>query len=132
MNISFNLARDILAYASLVAGAFLVLASRIKSENLKDLKDRVDILENALNSAKSDHIESLKAIANLEGQLSTYKEIPLKQIANSLTELSGSNAKILTVLEGSALIAAKDRDVLVGKGSEQHVETQIVDRQVIK
>lgn len=124
----FNLLRDIAGYAALVVGAILVLASRVKTENLKDLKERVEILEREREEARQQHLENQKAIANLEGQLSTYKEIPLKQIAGSLTELSKSNDKILTVLQNSAVIAAKDRDVLVG----QHVNEQNVEHQTVR
>lgn len=120
---------NILGLIMLVGGAILILASKVKSDNLADLKDRVAILETEREEARKQHIENQKAIANLEGQLSTYKEIPLKQIAQSLTELSKSNDKILNVLENSALIAATERGVLTPK--DQHIENQTVEKQVI-
>lgn len=122
---------NILGPITLIGGAILILASKVKTDNLSDLKDRVEILEKEREEARKQHIENQKAIANLEGQLSTYKEIPLKQIASSLDKLSTSNDKILTVLEKSAIIAATDRDVLTSK-KDQHIDTQIVDKQVVK
>lgn len=108
---------SIIGYAVGVAGAFTIIFSRVKTENLSDLKDRVEILEKEREEARQQHIENQKAIANLEGQLATYKEIPLKSIANSLEELtrnsketSDSNALILKTLEKSALIKQQDSD----------------------
>jgi len=109
--------------------AFYVVRSKVKDENLNDLKERVAILEKEREEARTQHIENQKAIANLEGQLKTYKEIPLKAIAASLSELSQSNGQILSVLQGSALIAANDRDIL---GSKQTVKEMTVEHQTIK
>lgn len=103
----FNLYLNILGIISLVGGAYLVLMSKVKTDNLKDLKERVEILEKEREESRQQHIENQKAIANLEGQLATYKEIPLKSIAKSLDELSKSNGKILSRLEKSAVLASK-------------------------
>lgn len=101
-----------LGYLLGVAGAITVLFSRVKTDNLHDLKERVEILEKEREFARLQHLENQKAIANLEGQLASYKEIPLKSIAKSLETISNttretgeSNKKILNVLEQSALIA---------------------------
>lgn len=88
-----------------VGGALAILFSRTKNDNIVDLKDRVGILEKERENAREQHLENQKAIANLEGQLATYKEIPLKSIAGSLEKLSESNALILDTLKGSAQIA---------------------------
>lgn len=98
---------SVVGYAVGVAGAFTIIFSRVKTENLSDLKDRVEILEKEREEARQEHIENQKAFANLEGQLATYKEIPLKSIAKSLDELSKSNGKILSRLEKSAVLASK-------------------------
>ena len=103
----FNFYLNILGALSLVGGAYLVLKSKVKTDNLNDLKERVEILEREREEARQQHIENQKAIANLEGQLATYKEIPLKSIAKSLDELSVSNEKILDRLEKSAVLASK-------------------------
>lgn len=107
METNFNLFRDIIGFGALVAGAVLILMSKVKTNNLNDLRDRVKILEEEREEARRQHIENQKAIANLEGQLATYKEIPLKSIAKSLEELSKSNKQILNRLEKSALDAKK-------------------------
>lgn len=126
-------ALEVIGYAGYVVGGVIILASKTKSDNLKDLKERVEILEKERQEAREQHVENQKAIANLEGQLSTYKEIPLKSIASSLEALPkivDSNSQILETLKGSAVIAAKDRGVLLN--TDQHINEQIVDKQTIK
>jgi len=81
-----------------VAGAITIIFSRTKTENLKDLKERVDILEKDREESRAQLLENQKAIANQEGQLSTYKEIPLKSIATSLEQIAKSNGSILKIL----------------------------------
>lgn len=98
---------SIIGYLVGVAGAITVVFSKVKTDNLNDLKERVEILEKEREFARQQHIENQKALSNLEGQLSTYKEIPLKSIAKSLDELSKSNGKILSRLEKSAVLASK-------------------------
>lgn len=107
MQNNFNLFRDIIGFGALVAGSVLILMSKVKTSNLNDLKERVSILEQEREEARRQHIENQKAISNLEGQLATYKEIPLKSIAKSLDELSKSNTSILKRLEISAIDAKK-------------------------
>ena len=108
MNSSFTTAITISGYLSLVIGAVLTLMSKVKNDNLADLLQRVSILEKERDDARKQHVENQKAIANLEGQLSTYKEIPLKSIASSLSELAKSNQKILNRLDNDASIKQKE------------------------
>lgn len=105
---SIGTAINITGYLALVVGAVLILKSKIKTDNINDLTERVKILEKEREYAREQHIENQKAISNLEGQLKTYKEIPLQQIANSLSQLFDSNGQILSVLQKSAVIAAED------------------------
>ena len=129
MHFNLNTYLNILSLTAMAVVAFYVVRSKVKDENLNDLKERVAILEKEREEARTQHIENQKAIANLEGQLKTYKEIPLKAIAASLSELSQSNGQILSVLQGSALIAANDRDIL---GSKKTVKEMTVEHQTIK
>lgn len=101
---------SVLGYLAGVIGAFILIFSRVKNENLKDLQERVKILEAERNLAQQQHLENQKAISNLEGQLATYKEIPLKSIASSLEKLSISNVEILAILQSSAIISQKEKN----------------------
>ena len=126
--IHFNTFITITGYVGFVTSAVLILTSKVKTSNLNDLKERVEILEKELvyskqlleterKEANSRHVDNQKAIANLEGQLTTYKEIPLKSIASSLEKLAEntrmtekSNGLILKTLKESALIASHAAD----------------------
>lgn len=101
---------SIIGYMIGVAGAVTIIFSKVKTDNLNDLKERVSILEQEREESRRQHIENQKAISNLEGQLATYKEIPLKSIAKSLDELSKSNGLILKRLEKSAVLDANKGD----------------------
>jgi hypothetical protein len=121
---------EIIGYAGYVVGAVIILASKTKSDNLKDLKERVEILEKERDYAKAEHLENQRAIKYLEGQLDTYKEIPLKSIAHSLESLPSlvkSNEEILNSIKNSATLLAKEKK----RPRKQHIETQIVDEQII-
>jgi len=48
---------------------------------------------------QAKHTLNSEAIANLQGQLDTLKDVPLKDIALSLENISKTNAKILNQLE---------------------------------
>lgn len=116
---NLNAYLNVLSLVALAVVGFYVVRSKVKNENIKDLKDRVAILEEQRkenreliererDESRKQHLENQKAIANLEGQLATYKDIPLKSIAQSLEtlpKLVSSNEEILETLKGSAKIA---------------------------
>lgn len=109
-----------LGYAVGVAGAITVIVSnarkeneKVKDANLKDLKDRVEILEKELvyskealekerKEAQNQHIANREAIAELRAQVKIYKDLQLKDIAET-------NAEILKALQSSALIKANEQ-----------------------
>lgn len=127
-NNTVTIVRDIVAYVSLVAGSVLILKSKVKTDNLKDLRERVDILEAERTNAREQHIENQKAISNLEGQLKTYKEIPLKSIAKSLELLDNSNNKILEALNSAAIISdrtQRDGGLLVKTETEHPLDVKL-------
>lgn len=105
----------IMGYVALAISSGLVIyannqsaKSKIKDDNNKDLTARVEILEKEREYAREQHIENQKAIANLEGQLKTYKDIPLQQIATSIEEQAKASKEILNVLRGSAEVAENE------------------------
>ena len=124
---------SVLGYLVGVAGAITIIFSRVKTENLNDLKDRVEILEKELlysrqqlekeqQEARKQHIVNQKAIAKLEGQVEIYKDLQLDSIAST-------NRKILDVLESSALIAkdtAGDGGLLVKTKEENPLDVKQV------
>jgi len=99
---NLNIILNILSVVAVIGSAYIILGSKVKSENLKDLKDRVELLEKERETSKEQHFANQKAISNLEGQLATYKQIPLVSIADSLKEIGTSNRLILARLDRSA------------------------------
>lgn len=122
---------QIAGFLGYVAGAIVILTSKTKNDNIKDLSQRVKILEAERIDAREQHVANREAIAGLKGELKTYKEIPLKSIANSLEALPKlvlSNDLILGTLKKSANIAANDKNQPV----ITHVDEMNVDKQILK
>lgn len=99
-----------IGYATGIVGAILTLMSKVKNDNLVDLKERVAILEKELvyskaalekerKEAQNQHVKNREAIAELRTQVKLYKDLQLDSIAKT-------NSEMLAVLKNSALIAA--------------------------
>lgn len=71
----------------------------LQNDNIKALQDQNKLLKEELSSIRKEYTESMKAIANLEGKLQSYKEIPLQQISESMLKIADSNTKILDILD---------------------------------
>lgn len=129
--------RDIGAVIIGVGGAVAILASRLKNENIKDLKERVEILESERTENKQQNINNIaeiaagrQAIAKLEGKLESYKEIPLKFIPEALTELIQSNNLILQTLRDCAKELSKEKHgggLLVKTGDKKPLDVKVED-----
>lgn len=59
---------------------------------------------------QSGHAESLKLIGQLQGELKSYKELPLKSIADGLQAIQSSTDRVFERLESSAVIAADQQN----------------------
>ncbi len=119
----------IIGYAALaVSSALVIIANRqnakskIKDDNIKDLVARVEILEKEREYAREQHLENQKAIAHLEGQLKTYKDIPLQQIADSIKALATTQDAVLKRMNESAKISKHEAEtggmLVKNKGAE--------------
>lgn len=107
---NLNAYLNILSLISIAIVGYLAAKSKVKSENYNDLKERVEILEKAKKEAIEQHLANQKSIAHLEGQLKTYKDIPLQKIDESLALLANSNALILQTLKSNAAISKAEAD----------------------
>lgn len=113
----------IVGYISLAVSAILTLFSRIPKQTIENQKELIDTYEKRLKSLedqreldRKQHIDNVKAIAELQGQIKVYKELPLQEMADAMKQISDvnktiaeSNQEILKTLKSSALIAAEDR-----------------------
>lgn len=129
----------IIGYIALALGSGLALFSRMPKQTIENQKDLIETLEKRLQALeiqkdtdREQHLDNVKAIADLQGQIKVYKELPLQEMAKAMQDISrvneiiaNSNSEILETLKSSAVTLA----VNTKKG--QHVDTQVVDNQVI-
>jgi hypothetical protein len=125
---------SIIGYVSLGIGSLLAIFSRIPKQTIQNQKELIASYEKRFadmdrqreedqKNHTTERIENAKAIADLQGQIKVYKELPLQEMATAMQEISrvnktiaDSNGEILKTLRNSALIAADDR-------LETHTET---------
>lgn len=135
---------SIIGYVSLAVGSILALFSRIPKQTITNYEQlsvaqekRIAALEEQSKVDHKNHLENIKAIADLQGQIKVYKELPLQEMAKAMQDISDgnkaiaeSNRQILISLQSSAMIASQDRSTLLHP--TQVVEKQTVETQVIK
>ncbi len=135
----------IIGYVSLIAGSILALFSRIPKQTITNYEQltaaqekRIAALEEQSKIDHKNHLDNIKAIADLQGQIKVYKELPLQEMAKAMQDISDgnkaiaeSNRQILLSLQSSAIIASEDRSTLLHptqKVSRQTVETQVIKK----
>lgn len=124
-----NIIQDVIAGIAFVVGAVLTLFSKIKTNNIQDLKDRVAILEGERNDARIQHLddiktheadskmhfENAKAIADLQGQVKIYQGLALDTLSETMKNIAATEKEILrtlrvsenTLIANTALVADK-------------------------
>lgn len=134
----------IIGYISLLVGSILALFSRIPKQTITNYEQlsvaqekRIAALEEQSKIDHKNHLENIKAIADLQGQIKVYKELPLQKMAKAMQDISDgnkaiaeSNRQILLSLQSSAIIVSEDRSILLNP--TQNIENQNVETQVIK
>jgi hypothetical protein len=136
---------DGLGIVGFIGGGLVTLFSRTSKENtsaatelianLQKLREtdkeefnmRIKALEDQHIEDEKRHLENVKAISDLQGQVKVYKELPLKELAEGIRKVATSNAEILKELRKTSAIAAEDRDVLTN--SNKHIRNE-VDRRM--
>lgn len=124
---------SLIGYVVGIGGGILALFSRIPKQTITNYEQlsvaqekRIAALEEQSKVDHKNHLENIKAIADLQGQIKVYKELPLQEMAKAIE----SNRQILLSLQRSAMIASEDRSTLLHP--TQVVEKQTVETQVIK
>lgn len=102
-------------YIAAFVGAILYAFSRQPKQTIQNYKElaesqekRIADLEAKAEAQHADHIESIKAIADLQGQIKVYKELPLQEMATAMQKISSTNDNILNILQKSAITLAVD------------------------
>ena len=135
---------SLIGYVVGIGGGILALFSRIPKQTITNYEQlsvaqekRIKALEDQSKVDHKNHLENIKAIADLQGQIKVYKELPLREMAKAMQDISDgnkaiaeSNRQILISLQSSAMIASEDRSTLLHP--TQVVEKQTVETQVIK
>jgi hypothetical protein len=117
-----------------IAIAWLYVKSRIPKQTIEQQALLITALEKRIKAMEDDnkeqlkhHIEAEKAIADLQGQIKVYKELPLQEISVSLKALSNLPKEFEDISKRSAesIITA------VGNIQSQHVENQTVRTETV-
>lgn len=74
---------------------YAVFKNSTVKATIQSQKELIETLTKQVSELRTLHIENEKAIAKLSGQLEVYKEIPLKDIADTLKLLHEDHKKIL-------------------------------------
>jgi uncharacterized membrane protein YgaE (UPF0421/DUF939 family) len=126
MHISANAIQDIIIAVGLIGGSWGVYKankSKIPAQTIKNLedsnasyetldktrqaeiKDLNDKLDKALKAHADDRLEFAKELADLNGQVKVYKELPLQELAAGIRDLASGQNEIIKALQASASIA---------------------------
>ena len=114
--------------------AFLYIKSRLPKETIEQqskviaaLEKRIDTMEFESKEQLKKHIENEKAIADLQGQIKVYKELPLQDIAKSLKALESLPHEFerITQANGEKILAAVS-NISVQNVGQQNVEHETV------
>lgn len=116
MQVDFNTIFNSAGYLGFIVGSLLYARSKVPNQTITNYKlltesqeKRIAALEEQKKLDQETQVENIKAIADLQGQLKTYKDLPLKEIAEALGKISNSNELILSTLNKSAVILADEK-----------------------
>lgn len=120
--------------AGVVILSIIYVKSRIPKETIEQQSKLIDTLNTRITAMENDnkeqlkkHLENEKAIADLQGQIKVYKEIPLQDISKSLKVLENLPLEFKKISEENA----KNIVEAVGYIRKQHVEHQTVDTETV-
>jgi len=115
--------------------AYIYAKSKIPKETIAQQATLIDALEKRIKAMEDDnrdqlkkHIENEKAIADLQGQIKVYKELPLREISKSLKALEDLPSQFEKISNSSAekIISS------VTHVKSQHVDTQTVRNETVE
>jgi len=93
-----------------LAGTGAIFYAVFKNSTVKAIiqsqKDLIETLSGQVSELRKLHIENEKAISELKGQVSVYKELPLQELATSMKDISRTQKKILESLNKTSKVKA--------------------------
>jgi len=126
VNLDSQLIQDILITIGLVGGIIVYSRGRIPQQTIKNLEEsnksyteldkarqaNIDALEvkvqNVITAHREEVLQLTKTLADLQGQIKVYKELPLQQLAEGMRDVVNGNRQIVTLLTNSATRLVKD------------------------
>lgn len=84
---------------SVVGIIFALLKTGTTKATIQSQKELIETLTAQVNELRNLHIENGKAISELQGQVSVYKELPLNQLSTSMAEIAKAQKDILRLLK---------------------------------
>ena len=115
--------------------AILYIKSRLPKQTIDQQGKLIEVLQKRLDEIISEnksladkHLENEKAIADLQGQIKVYKELPLQDIARSMKALENLPKEFQRISKANT----KEIKDAVHNIKEQHVKHQTVDKEVVK
>lgn len=112
---TFNPVNDLVVLIAFVGGVIVYTHSRIPQQTIKNLQDLTDSQSKSIAELKEARVEDAKLIGKLQGQVESYKELPLKELAEGIKQVASSNNEILLTLQTTAQINTEDRDMLTNQ-----------------
>lgn len=88
-------------YVSFIIGGILYARSKVPSQTIQNYKELAESQEKRISALEAqaaidhqNHIDNIKAIADLQGQIKVYKELPLQEMAAAMQDISAVNQGI--------------------------------------
>jgi len=94
-----KLLEGLIIITSVVGIIFALLKTGTTKATIQSQKELIETLTAQVNELRNLHIENEKAISELHGQVSVYKELPLNQLSTSMAEIAKAQKDILRLLK---------------------------------
>lgn len=129
MTPDLTFAINVVGFAAFVVGGIFYARSKVPNQTIANYKalaesqeKRILALEEQGKTDQRNHLDSIKAIADLQGQIKVYKELPLQEMATAMQRISTvnegiakSNQLILDTLNRSAGLLADEKHPAKGE-----------------
>lgn len=123
MQLDLSTAINVVGFAAFIVGGLLYARSKVPTQTIVNYKlltesqeKRIKALEDQSKADQKNHLDNVKALADLQGQIKVYKELPLQEMASAMQKISAvneviaeSNKKILERLDSSAHLLADEK-----------------------
>lgn len=90
-----RLVEGLIVIAGIAAVIYAVFKNSTVRATITSQKELIDTLTAQVSELRTLHIQNEKSIAELQGQVSVYKELPLSEIAKSISDMSKSHEAML-------------------------------------